>query len=251
MDCSSCIFMEGIPCSGGPYNYMCQTGCSADRLDVLKKRGKAKLKDGYYHLTQFCNMYRNEKWLETVSSGVDDPAEIFKIAKDETRPSFGVVVQDDTNLPQKELEKTVMSFCSVNYDFDKVKVVISSDASREASSIVQLVHKAQENIKKTEYVSHLHDLKPLREKESFQKVVDYNYFVYAKAGTVVDQDMFEKIDTSLNSKLEQISMYKNQQVTCCPSKTARSMYLNHNDYDVMILELERMSKGQGMYKDIV
>ena len=251
MDCAHCVFMEGIPYSGGPFGHMCQTGCSAGRLDVLKARGKAKLKDGYYHLEQFCNMYRTEQWLEAVSSGVDDPVEIFKIAKDETRPSFGVVVQDDTNLPQSELEKTVMSFCSMNYDFDKIKVVISSDTSREASTVVHLVHKAQENIKNTEYVSHLHDFKTFREKESFQKVVGYNYFVYAKAGTVVDQDMFEKIDTSLNSKLEQISLYKNPQVTCCPSKTVRSLYLNHNDYDVMLLELERTAKGQGMYKDIV
>ena len=250
MDCSNCVFMEGVPYSGGPYGHMYQTGCSAGRLDILKSNGKANLENGYYHLTQFCNMYRTEKWLEIVSSGIDDPVEIFKIAQNEIEPSFGVVVQDDANLSQKELEKTVMSFCSINYDFNKVKVIISSDTSRAMSDMVHLIHKAQESIKKTEYVSHLHDVKTLREKESFQKVVSYNYFVYAKVGTTVSPNMFEKINLSLNSELEQISMYKNQQITCCPSNTVRSLYLSHNDYDVMLRDLERISKKQGMYKDI-
>lgn len=250
MDCSKCVFMEGVSHSGGQYGYM-QTGCSAGRLDTLRARDKASLEDGYYHLTQFCNMYRTEGWLEHVSSGVEDPVEIFKIAENETKPSFGVVIQDDTNLPPEELKKTVASFCSVNYDLDKMKVVISSDASRDASTVVQLVHEAQESIKKTEYVSHLHDFKSLREKESFQKVVDYNYFVHAKSGSEVGEDTFDKINLSLNSELEQITMYKNQQVTCCPSKTVRSLYLHHNDYDVMLLDLEKISKEQGMYKDIV
>ena len=242
--------MEGVPYSGGPYGHMYQTGCSAGRLDILKSNGKANLENGYYHLTQFCNMYRTEKWLEIVSSGIDDPVEIFKIAQNEIEPSFGVVVQDDANLSQKELEKTVMSFCSINYDFNKVKVIISSDTRRAMSDMVHLIHKAQESIKKTEYVSHLHEVKTLREKESFQKVVSYNYFVYAKVGTTVSPNMFEKINLSLNSELEQISMYKNQQITCCPSNTVRSLYLNHNDYDVMLRDLERISKKQGMYKDI-
>ena len=151
--------MEGVPYSGGPYGHMYQTGCSAGRLDILKSNGKANLENGYYHLTQFCNMYRTDTWLEAVGSEIDDPVEIFKIAEEETRPSFGVVIQDDTTLPWRELENTVMSFCSMNYDLNIVKIVISSDASRAISSVVQLVHKAQENIKQTEYVSHLHDIK--------------------------------------------------------------------------------------------
>ena len=244
MDCSKCVFVEGVASSGG---YV-QVGCSADRLSTLVNRGKARFNDddGSYHLQQFCNMYRTEKW----SSSQEEDGDRLAIARSEITPSFGVVIQDDTESDIEQLEQTLASFCSMDYDSDKMKIVISSTTHREPSDIVRLVHDAQKHVEQTEYVSHLHSFKAIQEKESFQKIVDRNYFVYAKVGATARKSLFKDVDSSLNTTLEQITMYKSGDISCCPSNVVRSLYLDHNDYDLMLLDLEKISKEQGMYRDI-
>ncbi len=243
MDCSKCIFSETAVSSGGPYGGP-QTGCSANRIEIFKKRGKAEYKDGSYHLKQFCNLYRTDKWKEQ-----REPPYLEK-ANEEIKTSFGVIIDDDTSKPFSDLEKTVTSFSETNYEKEKIKIVLSTSNERRIEELVHLTHKSQETVK-TELITHLHNIKPLKEKESFQKVVDCNFFVYARTGTKISPEEFSIVDDCINKDLKQFSLFKNKDgISYCPSKTVRSLYLNHNDYDLMLSELEVIAKQQGMYKDL-
>ena len=237
MDCSNCIFCESIPASGGP-----QSGCSANRIETLKKRGKVEYVDGYYHLTQFCNMHRTENWnKDTVEE-----------ARQEVMLSFGVVIKDDVSMDTSDLERCVMSFCDAEYSKDKIKIVISTTPERDVARLVNIIHKAQESIANVEFVSHLHDISSLKEKECFQKIVNYNMFGHTTPKSICKPDDLSKIDSIINDELKQISMFKTSSgISYAPSKTVRSLYLNYNDYEMMTSDLERISKEQRMYQDLV
>ena len=238
---------EGPPMSGGPWGG-CQVGCEANRLQKLIDKGRASRTPDQcsYELTQFCNMHRTEEWRD-----LKEPPYIEN-AREEITLSFGVIIEDDPNKPFSDLEKTVMSLRKLDYDKENIKIVISTDNNRDVAQLVGLVHSAQEYIKDVEFIAHLHEIKPLKDKECFQKVVNYNFFVRVEAGAEVSTHEFANIESVINDDLKQVSMFKNKGgITYCPSSVVRSLYLNYNDYELMISDLENISKEQEMYQDLV
>jgi len=236
--------------SGGPYGIF-QTGCEASRLERLKELGKAKLqtptelgeKPLAYEITQFCNMYRTEEWK------TDKEGDYCQAAKEEVQPTFGIVIQDFEDSTREELEKSVESILACDYDMSKLSVVISTVPSRNITTTVTLVNQLKEQISNSHGVTHLTQSSRIRDKECFQKIVGSSYFVKIGAGGVVSASWFSEIAISLNEDLEQITLFKNESgATAAPSNLIRSIYLDFENYDAMLTQLETMSKQQDKYK---
>lgn len=246
MDCSKCIFAElSPPSSGGPLGVF-QTGCSMNRLEPLKSLNKAKRAEGkaYYELGQFCNLYRTSEWEEKL--GQDPP---ISTARKEIEPTFGVVVYDSLQATAEELEETASSLLESEYDKSKISIIISTFPSKPIVQMVGLVNRIKKKINRVVGVTHLFDETRTRDKECFQKLVDMSYFVKIKAGQSISPSWFSEIDTSLNERLEQVTLFESDKgATAIPCGVVRSLYLDFNDYDAMTEKLKKISKEQNKYK---
>ena len=257
MDCSKCIFAEFSPPSSGGLLGVFQTGCSANRLETLKKLNKAKYSEdkSCYELDKFCNLYRTNEWEDKH----EDPS--VSMAKKEIQSTFGVVIYDSLKATPEDLEVTVSSLLESEYDKSKISVVLSTLPSKPIVQMVGLVNRIKEKINRVTGITHLVDefmppsaiviqtLVETRDKQCFQKLVDMSYFVKIKAGKSISPSWFSEIDTSLNERLEQVTLFENNEgVTAIPCGVVRSLYLDYNNYDTMTEKLKEMSKTQDKYK---
>lgn len=97
-NCEGCIFVKatrGV-----------QTGCSLER-DV--KLGVQDSTDDNFTLKRFCNTYRPEEWLDSLS--LEEKMKAEQVALDEVRPRIGFFVRLNTESPTaiSDLEKTLQS----------------------------------------------------------------------------------------------------------------------------------------------
>lgn len=240
MDCSECIFAEfSPPSSGGPYGVF-QTGCSIDRLDTLKSLNKAKFVEdkACYELTQFCNLYRTSGWAGDIIA-----------ARKEVEPTFGIAVYDSPQATIDELEVTASSLLESKYDKSKLSIVISTFPARPMRQVVDLVNRVKIKVNNVKGITHLFEKSNTRDRECFQKLMGASYFVKIGAGQIISPLWFNKIDISLNERLEHITLFENLgAATAIPCGIVRSLYLDFNDYDLMVKGLKKISKEQDKYE---
>lgn len=253
MDCSKCIFAEfSPPSSGGPHGVF-QTGCSIGRLDTLKNLNKAKFVEdkACYELAQFCNLYRDDEWAKKLSTEevLQDQDCFASAARKEIEPTFGIAIYDSPQATIDELETTVSSLLESKYDKSKLSIVISTSLTRPIVQTVDLVNRIKEKVNKVKGITHLFDKSNTRDRECFQKLVGASYFVRIEASQSISPLWFNKIGASLNERLEQITLFENKEgATAIPCGVVRSLYLDFNDYDLMVKELKKISKEQDKYK---
>jgi len=82
---------------------------------------------------------------------------------------FGLAVYCNEDIEIENLKNTIDSLKQINYDNNKVKVVISKNHSSNCQTIVHFVNILQERFLASEAVFHLHDNLTLRDTECFQK----------------------------------------------------------------------------------
>ena len=75
--------------------------------------------------------------------------------------------------------------------------------------------------------------------------------MYLKCGDLIGSGDFKRIDEKINDDLKQICLFRGMGNTYyTQSKVVREIYLNHNDYDLMLKDLQNTSIKQGMYQDL-
>ncbi len=63
-------------------------------------------------------------------------------------------------------------------------------------------------------------------------------------------DFLEKIDISLNDKLETITIYEHENIISLPLWLANNNYLNYNNFDLMCEDLKKTAILHNMYKKL-
>jgi len=219
-----------------------QTGCRANRLDLFRDRHEAwTTVEPYYSLSKFCNMYRGTDWVELNG---DDPNK----ARKEVMPLFGIGIYDHPERTLEDLQKTVDSLANMDYPKEKTKVVISTFSSRGPSEVAHIVNKLQEDIYTSCAIFHLVDMKSLRDKEIFGKLIEASYFVRIEAGKALPPDIFNIIDSSQNDEVNSVVMYEGDGFSIIHKSAVNNLYLKFLDYDKLVDHTRGLAQEQNVYK---
>ena len=66
----------------------------------------------------------------------------------------------------------------------------------------------------------------------------------------IPKDMLQNIDLSLNIDMEKIILFRHKSISCVSFPTVNNEYLNHNDFDKMIMSIESAAKQVNMIKNV-
>ena len=228
--CSDCVFYV-------------DENCLAGRLERLKALGKATLTaDRQWQLNQICNIRRESEWVEPCE-------DLVSKALDEVSPTFGIIVNDLVDCDYEDLLKTIDSICKVDYRKDNIKVVICSNFKRSANQIMNAVDTARSSVP-TESITHVLSNIQDVEKETFQKIVSYQYFVHINAGNVLPSNSLNFVDESLNQHLKQTCIFTANGVTIMPRSIVRQNYLNFGCYEDLANAMKNEAIDKGLHEEI-
>ena len=243
MDCKECVFALWDK------KTETQTGCSANRLDKLVKLNNAQLttkeNTSYYELKQFCNLYRTSQWVEKQKN----PDDTLSLAREEIKSKFGIVIYDTKNEEDK-LSTTLESIKEIDYDPQRIRIIISSYKEKGVQNLVSKVIDMQNN--KFSCITSFHcydDNVALRDYECFSKLYRHSYFVKVKSGSEISKNFFTEIDKSLNDNLERKAIFEdtNNGVFALPFGVVNKEYLNYNDYALMVDNIKTVAQQGDQY----
>lgn len=196
--CKNCVFKiidkEGI-----------QTGCSLGRTEVLPL--KEKTSDGYYVLSRFCNTYRPNEWLESLS--FDESQDISKIVLEEIIPRFGFLIVLDTFKDGciADLESCILDI--VNQDLHKARYVIVVTDKVEYNPEIQQLLTKYFNFEETKY----HIVQLIEKPQNKNLIIDeasmlfLNGWVYVtSSGEKINRNLLSTFNELINYKMKQISI---------------------------------------------
>ena len=224
--CNTCIFAT---CENGK-----QIGCMANRLEKFKEQNKALLcDDGFYSISRFCNMYRNQK------ISVDD-------AYNQIKSNFGIAIFDDE---EKYFDQAISSCKNLSYDKAKIVISIHSNAKNRFGRLFNEVNE----FKKLGIDARLFfdiDKKDLElsEKEVFQYLSRCSHLIKMKTSDSIDAEFLENVNKSLNQDLEIFFTYQSDNIYCIPFWVVNQQYLNYHSYDLMASAVVEESKNISMHK---
>lgn len=253
ISCSRCIFVETLPpMSGGPFNYH-QTGCAAGRLDLFKTQNKCRYVNGsgFYELSQFCNMYRGEEWMEDrLDEGFQNKQELAQAAKEENKIVFGFII-DHT----EDLDKTMSSLLESNYDTSKLRIIFSLILEKSTTEDRRLVMDFVNELKKKDILAnmiiHTTDDQITIDSRCFTPLLGEKcgYIAKIKSPRQIDTNYLDFINTQINDNVSQYTFFEDSNgVEMIHTGVINKTYLEFKDYDLMCGGLKDMSKKQGSYK---
>jgi hypothetical protein len=260
MNCGDCIFKimdDGPPMSGGPFGGG-QIGCKANRVQKFIDKGAASLNlpKQCYELKQFCNMHRQELWLEefgpVIMHGANLLEEAAKLARKEVTSTFGIALFDNHTVDMQTFEKSIDNIVSSarDYGLDKVKIVVAFQQNRPVSQTLHMINEYSNQdvyIMGTTVFDPIWNVSQELEKEIFQKIVNQQYFIKLKVGEVVPDNLFSKIDKIVNDDLKQVSIFESESAIACHVGIVREAYLEFQSYDKMVDHLLKISRDGANY----
>lgn len=241
--CRDCVFAE--------YNGKSQSGCEFNRLETFQAQGRlVEAHDDFKEfnvINGFCNYHRSPSWMTEHNLDMDQANERVKL---ECEANIGLVIYD-TPSETSGLADAVQSIRELRGDKRKIKVVISSFVNRGVSDLVTYVNELKQDGFPAEavintYTSTVRD----RDFDAFNKCKGHVYFALMDHDARVNPQMFQIINTSLNVKLERITMFEGEGVTVIPFSIVNSEYPNHQDYRKMVDHIRTLSQQQESYAAI-
>ena len=245
MDCFKCVFSESITASGGPWGGPLL--CSANRLETFKAKGKVE--EPSYQLTQFCNMYREQDW-----AAVNKEKDLLKTAEKEVQCAFGIVIYHESG-DNNDVYKTIQSIKEVDYDKDKLGIVLSVN-QKNTPHVLPFVNMAQQMTQEDYYfrfTMHSYDDRPaFREWECFMKIARAGYITKIQSGQCIHPNTFNIIDEEVNVKLNQIALFDHEKndVSIVNKYVASLNYLEHNNFDKMVNSVRKLAQEDNLYLKI-
>lgn len=225
-------------CSFAIFDNSNQVGCSAGRLEKFQALDKAvQHSEGdksWFLLKRFCNMYREGE------ASIDE-------AYNKIKCKFGIVIFDHD---ENSLDAAIESCKNIEYDKSKFFVVISSKHYRmfgkKFNQINELKNMGIKGFLITSFDDQTHVSSV--EHEAFSKLYGCTHLVKINHDQVVSKSFFDRIDNSVNNKLETILMYEHNNVKCIPFWLVNNTYLEYNSYDLMSNDIKEESIEKSMYK---
>ena len=251
MDCEGCIFAE----IEDDYQY----GCAAGRISKFAEDGDIVAVDGektsFFGLKRFCNLYRDDEWLENNiegNAGVDDKP--VQEALTESEPVFGIVVYDVSCDGKNDLDKTIESIKNINYNKKKIQVVLSSRPLNSGKiQVSDLVHKCNQ-INEIGIECHLvlnrtQEI-PKRDYDAFSKFSSVSHLIKSTSCDAIPEYMLKEIHTSLNIDMEKNLVFQHGSISCISFPVVNNEYLKYNDFELMVESIKNMAIQAGMIKSL-
>ena len=183
-----------------------QIGCQIYRSEKL---GVKDLEADDYVLERYCNTYRPEEWLNSLS--LEDYKNRHQIALKEVVSRVGFIVLLDTTKENaiEDLKVTISDI--VNQTLYKARYVIVVTDKAEYNEEIQAI--LVENFDHDETLHHLVKLSHVPENKMF--IVD-ECFKHAKNGWIytttsgerIDQELVEKVNQRVNIEMKRLSIVK-------------------------------------------
>tara|TARA_Y100001963_G_scaffold159687_2_gene264631 strand:- start:14129 stop:14959 length:831 start_codon:yes stop_codon:yes gene_type:complete len=260
MNCSHCIFADtSPPASGGPFGVW-QTGCKTGRLERFIERGKAELPEpslgevnNFYRLDTFCNMIRDYEWVKNIDKEGVSHEELVKEVTDEVKSSFGIVI-DVSNKTETELKETIDSLKGICYPKEKITAALSvTERNLHTQIYLNLVEELREVGINGMLIMHAHGVsQDAIDKDAFIQIFkdQRSYICKVSAGNTIDVDIMNFVDQIINDELESIVCFedKHNGVVFAHRGIVNNLYLNYQNYDLMINDLLEQSIIQKNYR---
>lgn len=225
-------------CSFAIFDENNQTGCAANRLEKFQALDKAvQHSEGdknWFLLKRFCNMYREGE------SSIDE-------AYDKIKCKFGIVIFDHD---ENSLDTAIESCKNIEYDKSKFFIALSSKHykmfGKKFTQINELKSMGIKGFLITSFDNQAHVSSI--EHEAFSKLYGCTHLIKVNHDQEVPKNFFDKINDSVNDKLETILMYEQNNVKCIPFWLVNNTYLEYNSYDLMSNDIKEESIEKSMYK---
>tara|TARA_R100000008_G_scaffold86093_1_gene77880 strand:- start:12184 stop:12810 length:627 start_codon:yes stop_codon:yes gene_type:complete len=202
-------------------------------------------------------MYRSSKWKRALK--ITNEVELQDKAKEETKTSFGVVIEISEQT-EDELNKSIKSI--IDSDYERGKIIASISAIQKGvhtQVLVNGVHKLLEQDIKADLVIHADSLTsgPFADKyqidtDAFKRTVGIgcNFIVKIQAGQLIDSNFFNFIDKEVNELLNRTAFFEDtdSDVSALAYGVINSNYLDFLDYDLMVKEIKELAINQKNYR---
>lgn len=238
--CRDCVFAE--------FNGKTQSGCEFNRLETFQSQGRlVEAHDDFKEfnvINGFCNYHRTAEWITLHNMDLDQAHERVKL---ESEINLGLVIYD--NLEQdSRLERSVLAIRQLQCDHRKVKVIISSFRERGISALVTYVNELKADGFPAEAVMNIPPYNVQdRDMDAFGKCKGHMYFGLLEHDAIVSPDLYNTINSSVNEKLEKITMFEGEGLTVIPFSIVNTEYPSHSDYRKMVDHIRELSKQQKSY----
>lgn len=226
-------------CSFAIFDENNQTGCAANRLGKFQALDKAVQHSeddkSWFLLKRFCNMYREGE------ASIDE-------AYNKIKCKFGVVIFDHHD--EVSLDTAIQSCKNIEYDKSRFFVVISSKHYKIFGRKFNQINELKNIGIKGALITSFDDKAEISsiEHEAFSKLYGCTHLVKINHDQEVPKNFFDKINDSVNDKLETILMYEQNNVKCIPFWLVNNTYLEYNNYDLMSDDIKKESIKKSMYK---
>ena len=236
--CKMCAFSE--------YTDGVQSGCAAGRIDRFRELGEvAEVKESddktYSVVSRFCNYFRTEKWTED-----KEKDEYLDIVKRESALTFGLVINCEDHTEEK-IEKTINCIQNVNYDKNKITILLHVDKADNITTLVHQVNVLKKDFKRVYLVKNQQDIRQIKDYDIFTKCANRSHFTTMKIGGTFAPNLFYDINETVNTDLSKVVFMETEHTETIVSALVKRQYLNYLNYELMSSELKEHSKKSDMY----
>jgi len=235
--CKDCAFSE--------YKDDVQTGCSAGRIEKFKELGQVlgtRTSDGktYDVVSRFCNYFRTSKWHEL------NPENPLEIVRDQSAITFGIAVNCE-NHNEEKIGKTISCLENIDYDPEKITIVLSVDDPKNITHLVHGVNVLKRKFHRVFLVKNNQDITQIKDFDVFSKCANRSYFTTLEVGGTFSPNLFSGINKLINEDLLKLVFIESSDTQTLSSEVVKRQYLNYRDYNLMMSEIKEQSKHSDMY----
>lgn len=166
----------------------------------------------------------------------------MKLQPQDNKHLFGLVVFDYDK--EYKIDQSINSLKQINYDKQKYKIILSTKYNNKASELFAYIQDFKNEDIISEFIITFDDRINI-ETEAYQKCIEATYIVKMQAGDIIDPNLFNQINESIEKNNDLIAFEKNN-IKAIEFATANDFYLNYNDFDDLFESL----KKEGSYKNL-
>jgi hypothetical protein len=168
-----------------------------------------------------------------------------------TSPLFGIVIEHDEDRDVALLEKTAASILEIDYDPEKIKIIIHNMYVDYFQNIMHVVNIIKPKFPNCEMLMHLEKIPKARmEYECFIKIIEASYFIKINSGTVIDKKVLNNAASFLIDENKEIDLFESDSIKLVSRNRMNDLYLNFHDYEAAAEHIKKISIEQDKYAKI-